>query len=1456
MKNIEKKRFLRTEKHKLEENRKEYVPHIHLFFVMSFVICFMLLFAGVGGASATDYYVAVGGNNADTGCSLDHAWATPSHAALMAEAGDTIYLVDGTWYDEHIVFANSGTEGNPITVIAYNGTPTLDGVTDTGIAFSMGGRSYITIENLTMINYQTIIAGDNIRNLNFSYNDAQGRTFGIEAQIIDSIIHGNIISAKGAEGFIIRPGSENVMVSNNHFPLAGWNGYIIRGENATAMNNTVTGTYHNGGQISQWADSCVMKNETVYNVGDNGFYLTWGGPGGPKVYNSIVEDCIVHDISSRGIALDSCINTTIRRFNAWNLPSSIINPWRSENTYIIDCIADGSNPGYYGSIYDSHSLNTKIINTKFVEIGLEEASPMVYYYLDVLVQDENGNPVSGAKVTVPPFDVTIEYYGNTITVTPINLHTISREYTDGLLAPQPITATFTGTEGHTPLPSDNENTLVVADFRKDQYNYPTGPRITTTFDYTITAERDGVSATVTGINPDASWYREDPNTYPGEGKGTIIITLPTTLETGTISGIVTNKTSGAPIVGVRVEAGAWHDNTDENGGYTLSNIPEGTYTVTASVEGYETLSKPATVVADQITTVNFSLNTLGDIVPPYTSGHNPAKGAKEVAKDTNIVVHVNDDGEGVDYTSVVITVEGEMVYDGSDEASYPLTTRTGTKADYTFTYDPASDFSYEQVVNVTVDAQDLASPANVMTQDNYSFTTESAPSPPDEISPAKVTDLAAGNPSSNSITLAWTAPGDDGNTGTASQYDIRYSTSGITEANWNSATQCTEEPTPQIAGSAEAFTVAGLSPNTTYYFALKTADEFPNWSAISISPSGRTLSGGDHPPSWTIGSGGEAWTGNVVYTSTEEKEEHIEIATISDTSAVNNADSEIFAGQADANFGSATRIHVRADWYQRIPMKWTLPTGTASIYAVKLFLYKEYHANYCGDEYNVSVHEILENWNENELTWNIMTTATSWTNPGCDLPTSSSSTIVDMIPATTSKDEWHTWYLKGGGEDGSADNNMDIGWSDTFSILIREEPDTNTCPARQGFTSKEGTESHRPYIQILARDLTGSLTSIIKDAEVVGTTGDVWKQISFTGTVPAGTSVDIQISSSDDKVNWSDWTTVQTSATSGRTYDIPPSEMKQYGKWRLVLNTANPADTPKIETVVFSVAAPNNAPYTPANPSPSDGATDVSIDAVLSWTGGDPDAGDTVTYDVYFGTTTSPPLVVEHQSETTYDPGTLDHSTEYHWQIVATDNHGASNESEIWNFTTTAAAPDTPPIVSNPLATPDTFLNDNGRPRAPGTNISQLSVTVTDDTEVDTVTIDLSLIGGSYEAQMTKIPGTDTWTITTNAVEGINIAHDLIVTATDISGNFNNTVSISLTVLRRSDVFRDNIVDMKDVVYITRYLAGLEPERSNPPSVLVGDVVGSGGDPTGDGIVNMKDAVYIARYKAGWEDEP
>ncbi|MFH0778674.1 MAG: fibronectin type III domain-containing protein [Candidatus Eisenbacteria bacterium] len=106
----------------------------------------------------------------------------------------------------------------------------------------------------------------------------------------------------------------------------------------------------------------------------------------------------------------------------------------------------------------------------------------------------------------------------------------------------------------------------------------------------------------------------------------------------------------------------------------------------------------------------------------------------------------------------------------------------------------------------------------------------------------------------NSVTLTWTAPGDDGGTGRAAQYDIRYSTSTISGTDtttwWNQASQCAGEPVPQSAGASESFAAGGLQPSTTYYFMIKTADEVPNWSGFSnVATKATTAAPDTIPPS-------------------------------------------------------------------------------------------------------------------------------------------------------------------------------------------------------------------------------------------------------------------------------------------------------------------------------------------------------------------------------------------------------------------------------------------------------------------------------------------------------------------------------------------------------------------------------------------------------------------------------
>ena len=127
---------------------------------------------------------------------------------------------------------------------------------------------------------------------------------------------------------------------------------------------------------------------------------------------------------------------------------------------------------------------------------------------------------------------------------------------------------------------------------------------------------------------------------------------------------------------------------------------------------------------------------------------------------------------------------------------------------------------------------------------------DAGPPPPDTTAPAAVSNLSASNPTANSVTLNWTATGNDGTSGTATSYDIRYSTSPITPTSWTTGavTQITGEPAPQPVGTDQNMLITGLSPSTQYYFAMTVSDAIPNTSSISNVAIATTLSGTVNPP--------------------------------------------------------------------------------------------------------------------------------------------------------------------------------------------------------------------------------------------------------------------------------------------------------------------------------------------------------------------------------------------------------------------------------------------------------------------------------------------------------------------------------------------------------------------------------------------------------------------------------
>jgi hypothetical protein len=111
-------------------------------------------------------------------------------------------------------------------------------------------------------------------------------------------------------------------------------------------------------------------------------------------------------------------------------------------------------------------------------------------------------------------------------------------------------------------------------------------------------------------------------------------------------------------------------------------------------------------------TYTFTTGNPPNTIPPYTSGHQPIKGAIDVATNTTITVHIQDDMPGVEKTSISLKINNVIV----------SPTISGNNTDYTVTYKPSTPFDYNKTIQVSIKAKDVA--GNIMPEETYTFTTE------------------------------------------------------------------------------------------------------------------------------------------------------------------------------------------------------------------------------------------------------------------------------------------------------------------------------------------------------------------------------------------------------------------------------------------------------------------------------------------------------------------------------------------------------------------------------------------------------------------------------------------------------------------------------------------------------------------------------------------------------------
>jgi len=196
---------------------------------------------------------------------------------------------------------------------------------------------------------------------------------------------------------------------------------------------------------------------------------------------------------------------------------------------------------------------------------------------------------------------------------------------------------------------------------------------------------------------------------------------------------------------------------------------------------------------------------------------------------------------------------------------------------------------------------------------------------------------------------------------------------------------------------------------------------------------------------------------------------------------------------------------------------------------------------------------------------------------------------------------------------------------------------------------------------------------------------------------PSGITVKLTFSENPEEI------TVDTDSNgyfdlgfTGHNWEEGYFKVKYDGKWY------TPEGNPSVEIIPeeigyeidLHIEIGNNPPNAPYNPNPSNGAINVDNNKVLSWLCSDPD-GDPLTFDVYFGDSTSPPKVFTGQSGKSYNPpGAMDYSGTYYWRIVAHDDKGASTSGPEWSFTVEASEPPPPsPPPPSPPPSPPTNAN-------------------------------------------------------------------------------------------------------------------------------------------------------------------
>ncbi len=327
---------------------------------LQYWIFITLMILPLAGLHAENYYMSPGGDNGRSGLSPDLSWATMQYASSQMGAGDTLFIMGGTYSDDQYFHRTNGTggaPGSPLVIKAYGDEVAIfqrTGRNDRHLNYYFYfyyGTDYVTIDGFSSLNPSDSLyiklEGHEDASYAVRFLGATGGTNWCEHITVRGIeIDGD--HEWDAPGGLLRYGigttfSRYVLIESNYIhhiyhatgDLPGGDGtdraqgtgeavYLLSTELSTVQKNTVKYVNHAGmafGQYANPSDPVCRYNKIRYNRCD----IYWGG--GIYLfqnceYNLVEGNVITHcgetTTKTKGAFYIAGSNNTVRRNVTYN----------------------------------------------------------------------------------------------------------------------------------------------------------------------------------------------------------------------------------------------------------------------------------------------------------------------------------------------------------------------------------------------------------------------------------------------------------------------------------------------------------------------------------------------------------------------------------------------------------------------------------------------------------------------------------------------------------------------------------------------------------------------------------------------------------------------------------------------------------------------------------------------------------------------------------------------------------------------------------------------------------------------------------------------------------------------------------------------------------------------------------------------------------------------------------